>query len=332
MAAEKTALPPGDRLDIVDMHTAGEPVRIYDATGLDLGDGSILDKRRRMRAEHDRIRRCLMLEPRGHADMYGAILVRPHLDNAEAAVLFMHNSGYSTMCGHATIALGRFLNDQRAARGEPRLESFVLECPCGPVTLHCRDDRIGFDSVICFASGLDEQTEVPGFGSVDYDLGYGGAYYAILPASRMGLDLDRNSTREIADAAGALVTRLRQARPIDHAGAADLGFLYGAILTDEQDGRKEASRHVCWFGDGQIDRSPTGSGVSARLAVDAARGSAAPGETHRYAGISGDTFEAEISRRSDAGVVVRVCGRAFYSGTASFIVEAGDPFADGLTL
>lgn len=315
-------------LDVIDMHTAGEPVRIFDGTDLGL-TGDMLEKRRQMSQQHDWIRKALMLEPRGHVDMYGAVLTDPVSEGAEAGVLFMHNSGYSTMCGHASIALGRYLNDRREERGQDRLARLVLDCPCGPVTLHCDNETTGFDSVRCFAAALDETAELPGHGAVRFDLGYGGAYYAILPADRLGLTLGSSPLDDIRRAAGALVDRLRQTRPIAHPGAADLGFLYGAILTDGQSGADAVSGHVCWFGEGQIDRSPTGSGVSARLAVASARGEAMVDEAHRFAGVSGEPFEGRVTARTDDGVITHVAGRAFYTGRSSFVIEARDGLGNG---
>jgi proline racemase len=323
---------PADVLTVTDMHTAGEPVRILDGRGLDLGDGTILQKRARLLGEHDHIRQALMLEPRGHADMYGAILVEPNLPGAEAAVLFMHNSGYSTMCGHATIALGRFLNDRRAAAGLPRLEIFVLECPCGPVTVHCTENAVSFDSVACFADSLDETIQLKNHGEVKFDLGYGGAYYAILSADRLGIDLGSDRLETARTAAGALVQALRHQRPINHPTDPDLGFLYGAILTDGGTGVDQPSRHICWFGEGQIDRSPTGSGVSARLAIDHARGSVEEGEVREYAGASGAVFKGSIQKSAPNGVIARVSGQAFYTGRSEFRLEVDDPFRHGLTL
>ena len=175
-----------DRLAVIDMHTAGEPVRIFDATPLNLPGKTILEKRRAMGDRFDHLRRAMMLEPRGHADMYGAILVSASDPACDAAVLFTHNSGYSTMCGHATIALGRFLSDQARLQGRNQTR-FTLECPCGPVAVEVFPDSdpaaapmVRFESVESFALALDDSIELEGVGRVQFDIGYGGAFYAIL--------------------------------------------------------------------------------------------------------------------------------------------------------
>lgn len=327
------------RLEVIDMHTAGEPVRIFDATGLGVSGVTILQKRRTMSEGFDHIRRAMMLEPRGHADMYGAILVPPSDPAIDAAVLFTHVSGYSTMCGHATIALGRFLYD-RARRAGRAQTHFTLECPCGPVAIDVTpaDDPadaplVRFESVESFALTLDDSVELPGFGKVGFDIGYGGAFYAILPSSQLGLDFHDTPYEALVDAAGTLVGKLRATRNFRHPAEPDLSFLYGAILTDGdtlEAGR--VSHNLCWFGEGQIDRSPTGSGVSARLAVAHARGHIAPGETFGFAGASGQAFRGAVARDTERGIIAAVSGQAYYMARSELILEARDPFATGFAL
>lgn len=325
----------GNILSVLDMHTAGEPVRIFDARRHAGEGGDVLVKRRRMRDEHDWLRQTLMLEPRGHQEMYGAFLVEPSVPAADAAVLFTHGSGYSTMCGHATIALGRMLYDLAAREGEDR-NAFLLECPCGlleiEVTSNGRSPTTAFLNVESFAAGLGLTTVVPGYGRVEYDLGYGGAYYAVVSAGEFGLDLLSDSVAELASAASALVSTLRLEADIRHLEAPDLGFLYGAIITSGDGDSTTVMQNLCWFGAGQIDRSPTGSGVAARLAVGHAKGLVAVGDSRRFAGPSGDCFESTIVRRTKRGVIAEIRGRAFYVGRTDFSIDPADPFRAGFTI
>ena len=322
-------------IPVLDMHTAGEPVRIFDARAFDFGlsGGGILAYRRVFADRFDDLRRTLMLEPRGHAEMYGAILVPTSHPGSDAAVLFCHNSGYSTMCGHATIALGRMLRDASVAAGEDR-HDFVLECPCGPVRIAvAATGSVSFDAVTSYCDGLDESCDLDGYGPVRFDIGYGGAFYAIVPASAAGLDLARNTVDEIAAFAAALVTRLRSTRRFVHPEEADLGFLYGAIVTDGVDPAKgAATRNLCWFGEGQIDRSPTGSGVSARLAVAVARGTIAAGERCQFAGASGQWFDGQVVEIAGATVKTRVSGMAHYAAIGRLLTEPTDPLAQGMII
>jgi trans-L-3-hydroxyproline dehydratase len=325
------------RYRVTDMHTAGEPVRIFTGGIPELQGKSLLDKRRFARDRLDAVRRRLMLEPRGHGAMYGVWPTEPDLPEAALAVLFTHCEGYSTMCGHATIALGRWVLDEGIVAKRAPETRFVLQCPCGPVAVSAEvgDDgrvgRVAFDSVPAFAHLLDAEVAVPGFGRVRVDVSFGGAFYAVLPASRLGLDL-RDSPYDDLVRAGQAVTAAGRAQvQIAHPVEPDLGFLYGTILTD--DAVPDAPTYnLCIFGGGQVDRSPTGSGATARMALDRACGGIGPGAVRAFHGLSGLPFVAELREETDAGVVVRVAGEAHYSGTAEFVCEPDDPLADGLEI
>lgn len=328
------------RLFVTDMHTAGEPVRIVTGGYPELSGATILDKRQEARRLHDDLRRALMLEPRGHAGMYGVIPVQPSDPRADFAALFTHGEGYSTMCGHATIALGQWLVESGRLRSVEPETRFALELPCGVVDVRCRvkDGRVtatAFDSVPAFLSQTDVQLDVPGLGSVTFDLAYGGAFYAVLPASRLGLDFFETPLDRLVAAATALTDAARKALDIVHPEAEDLGFLYGTILTDDAP-PPEPTYNLCVFADGQIDRSPTGSGVTARLARDHALGLIAPGVERRFFGPTGIPFSGSVIELLDAPVSgaarARVSGRSACSGTAVFEIHADDPLGLGFTL
>ena len=201
------------RIETVEMHTGGEPVRIVTAGYPEICGATLLDKRRDALTRLDAYRRFLMWEPRGHFDMYGVLPVVPDHPDAEMAVLFIHNEGYSTMCGHATLALGRYAVDQGLIQIRDGKARLGLQCPCGLVEVTVRADptdpsgrrpgKVSFVSVPAFAYALDYQVEVPGLGAVTLDIGYGGAYYAFLPASRFNLDVRRSPTRDLVAAATA---------------------------------------------------------------------------------------------------------------------------------
>ena len=322
-----------------DMHTAGEPVRIVTGGYPALQGDSVLAQRRDARDNHDHLRRAMMLEPRGHAGMYGVIPVRPSHPEAVLGVLFTHNEGYSTMCGHATVALGRWAVDQGLApRTEPETR-FVIEAPCGPLALTCRVEggevtEVRFESVPAYAQALDMAVEVPGFGRTVTDIAYGGAFYAILPASRFGLDFFATPLERLVEAGGALTDAIRATLPISHPTEPDLGFLYGTILTDDAPARAE-SWNLCVFAERQVDRSPTGSGVTARMALDHAKGLVRPGQVRTFRGISGEPFTGRVTRAAPeiAGAVrVEVGGRGFYAGRGTFLIEADDPLGHGFPL
>ena len=326
-------------LTVVDMHTGGEPLRIVTGGYPDLPKGTILQKRAYVRDNLDHLRKILMFEPRGHFDMYGALLVDPDLPGADLAVLFMHNEGYSTMCGHAVIALGRYAVDEGLVAATEPVTTVNIECPCGMVVAHVevKDGKAGavaFDSVPAFLFARDLEAELPGHGRIGFDIAYGGAFYALADAGQFGLEFGRSRARDFVDAASALTEAVKAAHELRHPAHADLGFLYGSILTDGHDGSGgRASRNICVFADSQVDRSPTGSGVTARMAAMFAKGEVGLGETRDFESVVGSRFTGEIVREASEGdmpaVVVRVSGRAHYSGRAEFVVEDDDPLGGG---
>ena len=325
-------------VETTDMHTGGEPVRIVTAGYPDIPGATILDKRRHARAHLDHLRRFLLFEPRGHADIYGVLPVAPDHPEADLAVLFMHNEGYSTMCGHAVIALARWAVDTgRVPRRAPETP-VAIQCPCGLVRARLlADGTARFESVPAFAFALDVPVDVPGYGRIAVDVGYGGAFYALAPAALLGLDVRRSRVRDLVDAAAAITASTCERVPLAHPDGADHAFLYGTILTDGADGVGDSpSANICVFAEREVDRSPTGSGVTARLAVAHARGRVAVGAERRFASVTGAVFTGHVLRATRAGdraaVVVEVGGRAHYTGTARFTFEPGDALGEGFLL
>ncbi len=335
------------------MHTGGEPVRIV-VDGLPpIVGATILDKRRYARERLDGLRRALMAEPRGHHDMYGVWFVEPDLDDVDLAVLFTHNEGYSTMCGHATIALGRFAIEEGIvaalgadAPGHP-WTPVRIQAPCGRIDARVEvvDGRVGevrFTSVPSFAAALDLRVEVEGIGPVVLDVGYGGAFYALIDAAQLDVELGVTPIGAIVDRATAVTRTTSAAFALEHPQARDLEFLYGTIVTDRRDTEAPPdSLNVCVFADRQVDRSPTGSGVTARTAVRHARGLLAVGEVRRFSSLTGAVFSAAVVTEHGPGVNapgravavdVEVGGRAYRTGTATFTFDADDPLRDGFLL
>jgi trans-L-3-hydroxyproline dehydratase len=217
-----------------------------------------------------------------------------------------------------------------------------IQCPCGLVRARVaiEDGKAGavaFESVPAFAFALDRAVEVPGHGRVHLDVGYGGAFYALVPASRFGLDVRRSRTRDLVDAAAAVTEAAKKQIPLEHPDDADLAFLYGTILTDGADEFSETpSANICIFAEREVDRSPTGSGVTARIAVAHAKGLISLGQARKFESVTGAVFEGKALRTLKAGrfdaVTVKVSGRAHYTGTASFTHEPGDEIGQGFLL
>lgn len=318
----------------VDMHTGGEPVRIVLSGYPEIPGATILAKRRHAAEHLDHLRRLLMFEPRGHADMYGVIPVAPDLPEADLGVLFMHNEGYSTMCGHATIAVGRWAVESGLVADREPETTFGLQVPAGlvRVTVERRGGITGgvrFTSVPAFVEHSRVPVIVPGYGEIVLDVAYGGAYYAFADAAAYGLEIGASPIEDLVRAAWATTGAVSATLPLSHPEDPDLNFLYGTILTDGADAwSPEPTANVCVFADRQVDRSPTGSGVTARIAIQHAAGHIALGMRRTFASVVGSTFTGEAIAVASVGdrpaVVVEVTGRSHYTGESVFTLEADD--------
>ncbi|XP_075699692.1 trans-3-hydroxy-L-proline dehydratase isoform X1 [Rhinoderma darwinii] len=345
MSALKFRLPPNDGpvLSVVDMHTGGEPLRIV-LSGAPVPSGNtLLEKRRWVRENMDWVRRVLMLEPRGHQDMYGALLVPSEEADAQLGVLFMHNAGYSTMCGHAVIALGRFAVDYGLVEPQGPETPINIHCPCGLVRAYVsysggRSGKVRFQSVPAFTLCTDVTVDVPGYGKVVVDISYGGAFYAFVSAERFGLDVCTSRTRDLVDAAAAVSDAVKAQVTISHPDSEDLAFLYGTIITDGKDAySEEPTANICVFADSQVDRSPTGSGVTARIALQYHKGLIQLEQTRAFkSGATESLFTGKAVKETVCGdykaVIVEVSGQAHYTGAATFTLESDDPLKDGFLL
>lgn len=334
------------RITAIDAHTAGEPLRIFTGGLPDFPGDTILAKRRYAKAGWDRIRTATMWEPRGHADMYGAILTEPVTADGHAGVLFVHNEGFSTMCGHGIIALAQVGVETGLLTGDPTPDDpsvleLRLDTPAGRVTAFARraGDRVSevwFTNVPSFVYAMDQVVEVVGLGEVHFDVAYGGAFYAFCRAEEVGVGLGLENFRELIDVGMAIKRAVMAGLSIRHPLEADLGFLYGTILTGPAHNPAHHSRNVCIFADGEVDRSPTGTGVSARAALHFARNEIGLGESFTVESILGTTFTAAVTETTTFGgypaVIPRVSGSAYICGRNELLIDPNDPLAYGFLL
>jgi trans-L-3-hydroxyproline dehydratase len=297
-----------------------------------------------MRANLDHLRRALMWEPRGHRDMYGCVVLPPATPGADLGVLFLHNEGYSTMCGHGIIALVTALFETGALAAASPETSVAIDTPAGLVraTAHSgangRVEKVSFRNVPSFVYRRDLALDLPGLGTVVVDIAFGGAFYTILPAERVGQRVEPARKQPLLAAAAAIKEAVRRQVPIEHPLEKDLGFLYGVIFTDRPEAPEHHSRNLCVFADTEVDRSPTGTGVSARLALLHARGEIQAGQAIAVESILGreSAFEGMVAEEVRVGpypaVVPEVCGRAFLTGRHEFVIDPDDPLAHGFSL
>lgn len=335
----------------LDAHTAGEPLRIITGGLPPIPGDTILAKRRYAHEHLDRLRTALMWEPRGHADMYGCIMTEPTTPDGTLGVLFLHNEGWSTMCGHGVIGLVKVGIEMGLIAPA---EVVRLDTPAGRVTAYPRfgDDgrvrEVAFDNVPSYVVGLDRAVDVPGLGQVRYDLAFGGAYYAYVDAASVGVGLTPADFRALIDLGTRIKQAVMAADPPVHPFEPDLSLLYGVIFT----GPGQASevtvrgeplplsskrwREVCVFADGEVDRSPTGTGVSGLAAIHYAKGRIAANEPFVVESILGTTFSGEVVEVTTFGpypaVVPRVTGTAYLTGRSEWLIDPDDPLWAGFLL
>jgi len=330
------------RITSIDAHTGGEPLRVFTGGWPDLPGDTILAKRQHARAHHDDLRRALMWEPRGHADMYGCLLMPPVTPDGDVGVLFMHNEGFSTMCGHGIIGLVKVgvETDLFPAYGTQRVVK--IDTPAGRVTAtaHLSDgavERVSFLNVPSFLLHRDLEVDLRGLGRVRCDIAFGGAFYAYVDADSLGLTLEPSHYRRLIEDGMRIKGAVMDQYAIVHPdGDPDLNFLYGTIFVSRTQGRGTHSRNVCIFAEGEVDRSPTGTGVSGRVAIHHARGELAQGEVITVESIVGSRFTGAVNAVTTVGalpaVIPEVSGTAFITGRHEFLIDPDDPFRDGFIL
>ena len=337
--------PPADwtRITTIDAHAEGEPLRVI-LSGLPAIPGdTILAKRRYARENLDGWRRTLMFEPRGHADMYGCILTEPVTPDGDMGVLFLHNEGFSTMCGHGIIGLVTVVFETGLRPAESDGPVLRLDTPAGRVTARAEWDaasrRVGsvsFENVASFVYALDQFVEVEGIGRVRYDVAFGGAFYAYCNAADLGVRVTPDEFRRLIDVGMRVKRAVMASLPLHHPFEADLGFLYGTIIVGPPEGAGADSRNVCIFADGEVDRSPTGTGVSGRVALAHARGQLPIGQPFVIESLIGTRFTGRAVRETQYGpfpaVVPEVTGRAWITGRHEFLVAPDDPLREGFIL
>ena len=328
-----------------DYHTAGEPFRIVLEGVPDVPGATVAERRERAaQAEDvDFVRRLLCHEPRGHADMYGCFLVPPDDDGADLGVLFWHKDGYSTACGHGTIALGAWAVESGRVIAAPDGDTDVtIDVPSGRVVARARlrDARVESVSfvnvpsyVLARAVELDTSR-----GRLTADVAYGGAIYASLDARAAGLSVEPEALGELIALGREVKGLLDSSDHARHPSDPRLSGIYGTIIFEELGERDDGphQRNVTVFADGEVDRSPCGSGTSARLALLAADGRIDSSRVLRHGSITGTEFLGRVTETVETGgreaVVTEVEGSAFRTGEHRFSLDPRDPLATGFVL
>jgi proline racemase len=349
-------------LQVLDMHCGGEPLRIVRSGFPDVPHAPVLERRRWVAEYADHVRRAIINEPRGHRDMYAAVLLPPHRDDADVCLLFMHNEGYSTMCGHGVIAVTTALIEEGLFPASEPETTIRYEVPAGLVTAHAevrrtadgaqQVDGVRFTNVPAYLAerslpispdGVALHGRAEAAGHLKVDLAFGGAYYGIVDAGQLGLRVVPDQASELRRVGAAITEVLRRDHTPSHPTDDDLSFVYGTIIVDldpatSPDGRATGAhlRNATIFADAELDRSPCGSGTSAILAQLHARGRLRIGQQIVNASITGERFvgrvESETRLAGQPAVITSVAGNAYVTGYATLVVDERDPLGEGFVL
>ena len=324
-------------ISTIDAHAAGEPLRIITAGVPSLPGATVLERRRFMAEHYDHLRRTLLFEPRGHADMYGAVLTPPVTPGADFGVLFLTNEGYSTMCGHGVIALTTVLLETgMLPRQEPRTE-VVYDSPAGLIRACANVERdrvtsVAFQNVpsFRFARGLEVVTSR---GPVRADVSFGGAFYALVEAADLGVEVVPKHASLLTQLGMEVKRAVERELNVAHPEEPELRGIYGTIISEPARTEGGDGRNITIYAEGAVDRSPCGTGTSAKLACLYADGRIPQGTPYVHESVIGTTFTGRVLGETTVGpyaaVETEIAGRGFMTGMHQFIVDPEDVTARG---
>src|SRR5262245_34787769 len=340
-------------LRTIDAHAAGEPLRLI-VDGFPTPRGrTMLEKREWVRRNADHVRRALMLEPRGHADMYGAIFTEPVSPGAHAGVLFMHNEGYSTMCGHGVVAVTTIALERGLLVPGGDGETIVYDSPAGTIRARARitqdagggfgdrDPRsvrvehVAFVNVPSFVLLPGVAVQLPSR-TIRADVAFGGAFYAIVDSEAVGLPIDLAHLPELRRVGMEIKRAIEAQHAVAHPLEPGLKGIYGTIFTGPANAAGADLRNVTIFADAEVDRSPCGTGTAAVMAVLDAMGLLVDDKPFVHESLIGTTFAGCVSSRTQVGeytaIVPEIQGSAWITGEHTFYVADDDPLRDGFRI
>lgn len=324
----------------VDGHTCGNPVRLVAGGGPNLVGSNMMEKRAHFLREFDWIRTGLMFEPRGHDMMSGSILYPPTRDDCDVAVLFIETSGCLPMCGHGTIGTVTMAIEQGLIT--PKVPGKInLDTPAGLVAIEYEQngqyvDRVRLTNVPAFLYAEAMEVECPDLGTLKVDVAYGGNFYAIVEPQENYTDMQDYSALQLIAWSPVLRERLNQKYKFQHPELADINRLTHILWTGKPTQPEAHARNAVFYGDKAIDRSPCGTGTSARMAQLSAKGKLKPGDDFVHESIIGSLFHGRVERAVEvgggAGIIPSIAGWARMTGYNTIFIDDRDPFAHGFTV
>ncbi|KUO53251.1 MAG: proline racemase [Desulfitibacter sp. BRH_c19] len=332
-------------ISTIDAHAGGEPLRIITSGYPPIPGKTILEKRQSLSESYDHLRKFLMLEPRGHSGMYGCLVTPPTTEDGDFGVLFMHNEGYSTMCGHGIIAVTKVAIETGMveARNEEKL-TIKIDSPAGRITsfAHMKGnkvDKVSFHNVPSFVYAENILVPVDGIGDVSVDIAFGGAFYVFVDAEKLGVRVVPEDSERLVKLGMEIKYKVMDQMAIVHPIEAELHGIYGTIITDEVTNDSSGnlvSKNVTIFADAQIDRSPTGTGTSARVALLHRKGLLQKGMVLTNKSIIDTVFEGWITDFAKVetldAVIPEVSGTAQIMGFNKWILDPDDPLPEGFRI
>lgn len=324
----------------IDAHTGGEPLRIITGGIPPLKGDTILEMRAYFRNNLDYIRQILMYEPRGHHGMYGCVITPPVSAEADFGVLFMHNEGYSTMCGHGIIAVVTAVIETGWIKVQGSNPKIVIDSPAGLITAHAKCEgsnvkSVSFENVPSFVLASSVPLSLGGR-QFTADIAYGGAFYAIVNAEDLGVRTEIEQLPFLQNWGAEIKAAIEQQMVVEHPHEKEINGIYGVIISDSPRKADSHLRNITVFANKQIDRSPCGTGTCARVAALYQRGHLKMTDRFVHEGILDSQFIARISKTTTVGqydaIVPTIEGQAHLTGFHQFVVDPTDPLADGFLL
>ena len=325
----------------VDSHTMGEPTRVV-VGGVPQIPGKNMPEKKKYLEDHlDYLRTAIMLEPRGHNDMFGSIMTAACSPEADFGIIFMDGGGYLNMCGHGSIGAATIAVETGIVPMKEPVTEVNMEAPAGLIRakVDVKNGKVQSVSIVnvpAFLYKADQQIDLPGYGKITFDISFGGSFFAIVPAKQLNIKL----LPENADKLKVLGIKIRdiinkeikiQHPVLEHIKTVDLVEFF-----DETDNPKANLRNVVVFGQGQVDRSPCGTGTSAKLATLHAKGKLKQGEKFVYESIASTLFTGEIVGTTKVGeydaVIPQITGSAYITGFCQYVIDEDDPVKHGFRL
>ena len=324
----------------VDSHTMGEPTIIVIGGINAIPCKTMTEKKAYLEKNLDHVRTGIMLEPRGHNDMFGSILTQPCSDEADLGIIFMDGGGYLNMCGHGTIgAMTVAVETGMIPKVEP-ITKVVLEAPAGLVYGDVRVENgkvksVSFNNVPAYYD-RKETIDLPGYGKIEFDIAFGGSFFAILHAKQLNLKVEPKNAQKLCEVGMQIRDIINKEIKVQHPTLEHIKTVDLVEIYDEPTHPDATYKNVVVFGQGQVDRSPCGTGTSAKLATLHAKGELKEGEKFVYESIAGTLFEGEIVGKTKIGdqdaIIPRITGAAYITGFNHFVFDDEDPLVDGFIL